>query len=106
MKNKTNLSKIKDDYTKIPNKVRDLNLPLEAIGLYALIASFPDNFNPSLKYLKSITKIGHKKIKKQFDILETCGIIRKVSSGSFQRRIVAKYELRPVVEWRRYESED
>lgn len=99
MKNKDSLHKhLKNNYTKLPNKIFKLGLPAQCIGFYAFLISLPEDFNPSITFLQRRLKLSRKTIIKYLDFLEALGIIKKVFQGNSTTRSL--YEIVPTSQWK------
>lgn len=102
MKNKKKLSLTTKNYTKVPNEIMRLDLPVDDVGLFTYLLSLPEEFNPSIGEIKKHFNSNYRKVNKSLANLETCGIIKKIQDGNFAKRIPVKYEFRPKTEWRKY----
>jgi predicted AAA+ superfamily ATPase len=99
MKNKENLHKyLKNNYTKLPNKIFKLGLPTQCIGFYAFLISLPEDFNPSIKFIENRLRLSKKTVIKYFEYLEALNIVKKLTQGNVKTR--STYELIPSSEWK------
>lgn len=98
MRNKDLLNKLKKNYTKIPMKLYQMDLPALAIALYCLLSSLPESFNPSLGFLKNKLFLSKPTVLKYLKILEARNIIKKYYVGGINN--ISKYEFIKPDKWK------
>lgn len=102
MLGRAGLKKMRMNYTKVPNKIFKLGLPVIALSIYFLLISLPEDFNPSLGYIAKSLNITKKTVGKYFGVLISCGLISKLIQGTFKSRSI--YKLNPPNQWEGYEQ--
>lgn len=101
MKNRDILVKhLTKKYTKVPNNIFNLNPKLQynVIGLYILLLSLPESFEPTLGFIKNTLSLSKNTSRRYLQYLCSRGMIRKIRHGHF--KMSDRYEFRPVKEWR------
>lgn len=98
MRNKNILNKLKRNYYKVPTKIHQMGLNSTSISLYYLLASFAEEFNPSIRFLQKKLDLSRPTVIKYLKILETKNIIRKYHQGG--QNDLNKYEFVNPGEWK------
>ena len=100
MKNKKLLqSQIKNNYTKLPNKIFNLGIPPQLALVYLYLISLPEDFNPSIKNICDKVMISRPTAMKHLKWLQGCGMIKRISKGNNYKHKVSVYELCPITTW-------
>lgn len=88
-KGRSRILKLKDSFTKVPNKLRDLGPFLSkeerriypyAISVYLIFAGSSEGFNPGIRYLTTQLGISKDTAQKALDFLVTKNLLRHVRS--------------------------
>lgn len=97
MQGKFGLSKMRSNYTKVPNKIFTLNLPAISLAIYFLLIFCPEEFNPSIGYMCRKLHITKNTVNKYIQVLIDCEVITKILQGNFKYR--SEYKLNPPKNW-------
>lgn len=97
MKFRNRMCKLKKNYTKIPNLLYSINIPIGCKFLYTYCLSLPEDFNPSVSHLSKILGLSRRTINRYFTILVSLNILGKINSGYLLT--VSRYEFKPINEW-------
>jgi predicted HTH transcriptional regulator len=103
MKNKDLLFKhLNKNYTKVPNKLFNMDPKFNSscIGLYNLILSLPENFNPTLSYITNTLNISKNTARRHLQYLCDRCMIKKIRKGNFSNKEFDVYELRSMKDWK------
>jgi len=95
MQGKNGINKQKTGYIKLPIRLFELNLSLEAMALYTYLIKNTEDYNPSVGSLHSILKISKKSIRKYLKELLDHNVIEKAGFSMFQ-----KYRLVNPKDWK------
>lgn len=102
MRGKQGLSKMGKNYFKSPNKIFGMNLSQGAIGLYCLMASLPENFEPSIRFLSKAMKSSPTSVRRFIVELTDRNMIRCYVKGRLGK--ASRYEFLAPKDWKRYDS--
>ena len=96
-KNEMN-KRVKGQYIKLPNKIFDMKLDVNALAIYILFLKDSENFNPSNGYIQGTLGISKPTVIKYKKLLESRNMIRKIVKGGLGR--ISKYELVMPKDWK------
>lgn len=100
MRNKNKLSLLKTKYSKVPNKIFELDLPFQAVALYCLFVSLPEDFNPSVRYVSRRLKMSLNTVRKYVKLLEDAQVVQRYHVGSLKAGS-SKYMFLDPNKWRK-----
>ena len=98
MLNRNKFSKLKKNYTKIPNKIFEIGLSSTGISLFCYLAKVPDNFNPSVGVIARSLKISKTTAIKYIQELKDRNIIKLVKQGG--QNTLSEYEFVDIQGWK------
>lgn len=84
MQGKNGINKQKSGYIKLPTRLFEIALSLEAMALYVYLIKNTEDYNPSVGSLHNVLKISKKSIRKYLKELLDHGIIEKSGFKRFQ----------------------
>lgn len=97
MQNRTYFTKLKKTYTKIPNKIYHIGLSSNAIFLFSVLASLPEDFNPSVYYLAKRVYWSRNTVYKYLNELINSNILILVTPASEGQ--IATYKFSEISDW-------
>jgi len=101
MKNRDKIlgNSLKKGYIKVPRKLFELDLSVEATMLCIILLAQPEDFNPSIRFIKQKMLKSTTTVYKLLHTLETFDIISKINQGKPGR--VAIYEFKEIEKWKK-----
>ena len=97
MKNKKLINSIKKGYVKIPDKIFEMGLKPELIGVYCYLVKQSEEFNPSVRTIEKHLNVSRNTAGKYVQKLVDLNIIKLVKGHSVGKP--AEYEFVKPNEW-------